>query len=51
MVGTIANGNGYSVYPGCKKRLIADCKTKFANVVNFRGEPYVPGEEAQWERV
>jgi uncharacterized phage protein (TIGR02218 family) len=51
MVGTVAIGDAYSVYPGCKKRLIADCKTKFANVVNFRGEPYVPGEEAQWERV
>ncbi len=50
MIGTIGTGNAYSVYPGCKKRLITDCKTKFANVVNFRGEPYVPGEEAQWQR-
>jgi uncharacterized phage protein (TIGR02218 family) len=51
MVGTVASGNAYSVYPGCKKRLVTDCKTKFSNVVNFRGEPYVPGEEAQWQRV
>ena len=29
--------------PGCLKRLIEDCQTKFNNVVNFRGEPYVPG--------
>lgn len=50
MVGTITVGDGYSVYPGCQKRLITDCKTKFANVVNFRGEPYVPGPEAQWSR-
>jgi uncharacterized phage protein (TIGR02218 family) len=39
----IAVGDGYSVYAGCKKRLIEDCKTKFNNVVNFRGEPYLPG--------
>jgi len=51
MVGTVAVGDTYSVYPGCTKRLIDDCKTKFNNVVNFRGEPYVPGEDAQWQRV
>lgn len=27
---------------GCDKRL-ATCATRFANVVNFRGEPYLPG--------
>ncbi len=50
MTGTIAIGDAYTVYPGCQKRLITDCKTKFNNVVNFRGEPYVPGEAAQWAR-
>jgi uncharacterized phage protein (TIGR02218 family) len=39
----IAVGDTYSVYAGCKKRAIEDCKTKFNNIVNFRGEPYLPG--------
>lgn len=44
----------FHIYPGCDKRL-ATCKTKFAitgstdfangNVNNFRGEPYVPGQD------
>lgn len=38
----IAVGDAYSVYAGCDKRL-ATCQTKFANVVNFRGEPHLPG--------
>lgn len=36
-------GDAYSVYPGCRKRFDEDCKTKHNNVVNFRGEPHVPG--------
>ncbi|MEW5708784.1 MAG: DUF2163 domain-containing protein [Pseudomonadota bacterium] len=39
----IAVGDGYSVYAGCQKRLVEDCKNKFGNVVNFRGEPHIPG--------
>jgi uncharacterized phage protein (TIGR02218 family) len=50
MVGTIAIGDTFSVYPGCQKRVYTDCRDKFANIVNFRGEPFVPGEEAQWVR-
>ena len=30
---------------GCDKRL-ATCIDRFANVLNFRGEPYVPGQDA-----
>lgn len=41
----IALTDTYSAYPGCKKRFIEDCKTKFANAVNFRGEPHVPGTD------
>ena len=40
----ISNGDTFTVLPGCDKSL-ATCKTKFNNVVNFRGEPYVPGED------
>jgi hypothetical protein len=30
---------------GCDKRL-ATCIERLANVLNFRGEPYVPGSDA-----
>ena len=30
---------------GCDKRL-ATCSERFSNVLNFRGEPYVPGQGA-----
>lgn len=39
----IAVGDAYSVHAGCQKRLIEDCKQKFNNVINFRGEPHIPG--------
>lgn len=38
-------GDTYEVYPGCDKA-IATCKDKFNNVVNFRGEPFIPGTDA-----
>ncbi len=41
----IAIGDAYSAHAGCDKRL-ATCKAKFANVLNFRGEPFVPGPDA-----
>ena len=39
----IALGDRFKVVAGCAGRLIPDCKTKFNNVINFRGEPYLPG--------
>ena len=38
----IAVGDGYSLVPGCDK-LLSTCSTKFSNVINFRGEPHLPG--------
>jgi len=38
-------GDGYNVTAGCDRRF-ATCKTKFANGINFRGEPFVPGRDA-----
>lgn len=38
-------GDNFSLVAGCGKRIIEDCKTKFNNVVNFRGEPYFPGTD------
>jgi uncharacterized phage protein (TIGR02218 family) len=38
-------GDAFTVYPGCDKRL-ETCIGRFNNVINFRGEPYVPGIDA-----
>lgn len=40
----IAVSDTYSVYAGCDK-FFSTCKTKFNNVVNFRGEPHVPTQD------
>jgi len=41
---TVASGDTYEVEAGCDKRLTT-CITKFDNVKNFRGEPYIPGQD------
>ncbi len=41
---TIAVGNTYTIIAGCDKTLVT-CKNTFSNVVNFRGEPHVPGSD------
>jgi uncharacterized phage protein (TIGR02218 family) len=41
----VAVGHSYSMAPGCDK-LLNTCKVKFSNVVNFRGEPHLPGMDA-----
>lgn len=43
---TVEVGDAYSVIAGCQKRLTEDCKTKFSNVLNFQGEPHLPGVDA-----
>ena len=40
----IASGDAFRLHPGCDKRL-ETCIDRFANVLNFRGEPYVPGQD------
>jgi uncharacterized phage protein (TIGR02218 family) len=40
----IEPGDQVSFYPGCDKR-IETCHGRFANVVNFRGEAFVPGQD------
>lgn len=42
----VAIGDTYSAYPGCRKRFQEDCKTKWNNVNNFGGFPYVPGPDS-----
>lgn len=45
MANTVQVGDTYIMSAGCDK-LLATCKTKFNNVVNFRGFPNVPGQDA-----
>jgi uncharacterized phage protein (TIGR02218 family) len=37
-------GDTFEIDPGCNKTIF-DCQNKFANIVNFRGEPFMPGEK------
>lgn len=41
----MAVGDTFRVVPGCDKRL-ETCSARFDNVLNFRGEPYLPGQDA-----
>jgi uncharacterized phage protein (TIGR02218 family) len=41
----IAEGDAFTIRAGCDKR-IETCGTKFANTVNFRGFPHIPGQDA-----
>jgi len=38
-------GDTGTMRPGCDKT-VATCKARFDNILNFRGEPYVPGLDA-----
>ena len=42
---TVAVGDTFAVTVGCDKTF-ATCKAKFANAVNFRGFPHIPGNDA-----
>jgi len=41
----IAANDQFEITPGCNRTLYT-CKNKFDNVKNFRGEPYIPGQDA-----
>lgn len=41
LVAVPANGNTFNAYPGCDRKQ-ATCSSKFSNILNFRGEPYIP---------
>jgi len=42
---TIQVGDGFTVYAGCD-RTLAECSTKWSNLVNFGGFPQIPGTSA-----
>lgn len=39
----VAVNDTYNIVAGCGKRFTEDCVVKFANGLNFRGEPHLPG--------
>jgi len=44
----IVIGDTFKWRPDCGKQFLRDCKNKYSNGINFRGEPYIPvGDEAQ----
>ena len=41
----VAINDTFNILPGCDKTQ-PTCKTVFANLLNFRGEPFIPGNDA-----
>lgn len=42
---SIAPGDTFTVFAGCRKRAYEDCRDKFDNIFNFQGEPHLPGND------
>lgn len=42
---SVGVGDTFTAIAGCQKRLAEDCYAKFHNVLNFQGEPHVPGQD------
>ena len=38
-------GDAFTIVPGCGQTA-EDCRTKFSNIVNFRGFPHIPGSDS-----
>ena len=43
-VRAVGGGNAFIIRAGCDKRA-ETCTAKFANIVNFRGFPHIPGQD------
>ena len=43
MASAVQVGDTFNIVAGCRKRLAEDCAAKFSNVLNFAGEPHLPG--------
>ena len=41
----VQQGDLFTIYPGCDKQNTT-CAAKFNNIVNFRGEPFIPGVDS-----
>ena len=45
-----ANGDTFTIAAGCDRQM-ATCDSKFSNLINFRGQPFVPGASDSLLRV
>lgn len=48
MPNEVAAGDRFRIYPGCNRSgdtTTGHCQTRFANIVNFRGIPFLPGND------
>ncbi|WP_287882885.1 DUF2163 domain-containing protein [Paracoccus sp. (in: a-proteobacteria)] len=43
-VRSVAGGDAFTIWAGCDKRA-ETCAAKFANILNFRGFPHIPGQD------
>lgn len=41
----ISSGDGFQLYPGCSKRIVDDCTSKYNNVRNALAFPWIPKQE------
>lgn len=41
-------GDTFTIEPGCNKLpgTTGDCNAKFSNIINFQGEPFIPGQDS-----
>jgi uncharacterized phage protein (TIGR02218 family) len=44
LLAAAATGDTFNIYPGCDKTM-ARCSGRFANLANFRGQPFIPVPE------
>jgi uncharacterized phage protein (TIGR02218 family) len=47
---SVRPGDAFSIVAGCDKQF-STCKAKFANVLNFRGFPHLPGNDSAYSYV
>ena len=40
-----SSGDSYTIFRGCRKRLVEDCTSEFNNSSNFLGFPWIPRQE------
>lgn len=45
MIMPVVVGDKFTALAGCRKRLLEDCRDKFGNVLNLRGEPHRPNTD------
>ena len=50
MPNAIAGGDQFTIVAGCD-RTHTTCRDKFSNILNFRGEPYIPGQDFVLKKV